>query len=182
MKKQTKTKKSQKQTKMAVAMNRAVVVHNRRQRIWGIVALAGLFFCGFMLGTDIQHKYAKTNTENNIVDVDDAVPACEVIENRLLQSIRPDDVIDWDSPEYNVHIYTRLAQYGCPENKNKYEQMILREQQIADVFNVDKPKSEKNCEKIEDLLTSLISKGMQIFLNAVVQKTGKNMWILPDKN
>ena len=143
-------------------MNRAVVVHSRRQRFWGVVALIGLFFCGFMLGTDIQKRNAKANVEQNVVSVDNVVPACEVIEKRLLASILPDDVIDWNNPEHNVHIYTELAEYGCPENKEKYKQMILREQQIADVFNVDKPKTEKNCEKIEDLLNSQIDRGMSV--------------------
>ena len=158
MKKSTKTSKTQKsqKTKMATAMDRAIIVHNRRQRFWGIVALVGLFMCGFMLGMDVQHKYAKPNSDNNIVNVDRVVPACSVIESRLLQNVYPDDVIDWDNPEHNVNVYTKLAQYGCPENKEKYEQMVVREKQIADVFNLDKPVSERNCEKIEEMLQSTV--------------------------
>ena len=163
MKKQTKSTKSQKQqTRGATAITRAVVVHNRRQRFWGIVALAGLFFCGFMLGMDVQHKYPKPNTDNNIVNVDNAVPACEVVENILLMDVYPDGSIDFDDPEHNVNIYRKLLEVGCPENHEKYEQMMIRENEIVSALN--RQPSQRNCETIEDILSrQLIDKNTPSF-------------------
>ena len=43
--------------------------------------------------------------------------------------------------------------------------MILRERQIADVFDVDKAGTEKNCEKIENLLNGQIDRGMALDAN-----------------
>ena len=56
MKKQTKTTKKVKPQKTTPVRKEVVVVHNRWQRFWGVVALVGLFLCGFMLGMDVQHN------------------------------------------------------------------------------------------------------------------------------
>lgn len=59
MKKQTKPTKMKNMQKANAApvKKEGAVVCNRRQRFLGIVALAGLFCCGFMLGMDVQTKH-----------------------------------------------------------------------------------------------------------------------------
>lgn len=161
MKKSTKTTKSKKQetTKMAVAMNNAVVTHSRRQRFWGIVALVGLFMCGFMLGTDIQNKHIKTinnNINNSEISMDKTAPACEVVENMLLNNVYPDGVTNWDDLNHNVDVYTKLVQYGCPENSEKYAQMIIREKQIVAALKDETLQVKRDCQKIENLLEQQI--------------------------
>lgn len=160
MKKQTKSA-NVKSVKSA-ATQQVVVVHSRRQKFLGFLAFVGLFACGFMLGTDIQHKYAKPNVEQNVVDVDNAVPACEVVENILLMGVYPDGSIDFDDPEHNVNIYRKLLEVGCPENHEKYEQMMIRENEIVSALN--RQPSQRNCETIEDILSrQLIDKNTSSF-------------------
>jgi predicted transcriptional regulator len=152
MKKQT---NQTKQTKMATEMTRAVARRNRRQRFFGVVALVGLFLCGYMLGGDIQKHNAKASVEQNVVSIDNVVPACEVIEKRLLANVLPDDTIDFNYPNHNVDIYKKLVDQGCPENKEKYEQMVQRETQIANALKrelVNVGEVEKSCTTIENIL------------------------------
>ena len=155
MKKQTRIKKSQN----TQSTETTVVVHTRRQRFFGILALAGLFFCGFMLGTDVQTKHQKVNIDSNVVNIDESASACEVIEQMLLERVRPDGVFDWGYPENNVKVYEQLVRYGCPENKEKYQQMVLRETQIVEAMTGDtiSPENTRNCETIERLLNRELS-------------------------
>ena len=111
MKKQTKTTKSTK-TKMAVAMTHAVVAHNRRQRILGAIALLGLFFCGFMLGTDVSQKKVKNSTyvEQPSVVVESnedsfkALSTCQQIESLLSRQLADTNDSYIPNHEYNVYV------------------------------------------------------------------------------
>ncbi len=81
MKKQTRTTKSQ-NTKMAVAMNRAVASRGRRHRVLGALALLGLFFCGFMVGRDVQNLRAKTHVEQKQIAM--TVEQCNILADRIV--------------------------------------------------------------------------------------------------
>ena len=56
MKKQTKSSKAKSKKVVAAPAKQIIVVHNGRQRLFGIIALLGLFACGFMVGLTISAK------------------------------------------------------------------------------------------------------------------------------
>ncbi|MBD5389342.1 hypothetical protein HDR63_03765 [bacterium] len=100
---------------------------SRRQKIWGIVALVGLFGCGFMIG------YAmRPGTTPMPQDAGDAAikPACQVVEEVLLEQIFPEDH-GYGNNFYNADIYSRLVENGCPENAEKFKAMALRQIEIG---------------------------------------------------
>jgi len=156
MKKQTKTKKSQKQTKMAVAMNRAVVVHNRRQRIWGIIALAGLFFCGYMVGMTINkptnqvcpESSVVAPSETEIVAVSEPQSVCAEIE-RLLSRHLPVASDDVDDRIERAKIYASMAERGCPENAATYVELARQELDIARAIEDDDFSHEETIDVVE---------------------------------
>ena len=66
-------------------------------------------------------------------DTDLAVrPACAVIEDTLLKSIVSDDEMDWYYQQNSAEIYAILAQRGCPENAQLFQDLAARKQAIAD--------------------------------------------------
>ena len=95
-------------------------------------------------------------------DTDLAVrPACAVIEDTLLKSIVSDDEINWYDQQNSAEIYAVLAQRGCPENAQLFQDLAARKQAIADglraVYDYDEMTSieylysdEKICETIEN--------------------------------
>ena len=155
MKKQTRKTKTQ-NTKMAVAMTRAVVVHNRRQRFWGIVALAGLFFCGLFVGMAINKP---TNTicrgsavvaqaESEMVAISEAQSVCAEIE-RLLARHLPVASDDVDDRIERAKIYASMAERGCPENANAYVELARQELDIARAIEDDEFDHEETIEVVE---------------------------------
>ncbi len=155
MKKQTRKTKTQ-NTKMAVAMTRAVVVHNRRQRFWGIVALAGLFFCGLFVGMAINKP---TNTicpessvvapsETEIVAISEPQSVCAEIE-RLLSRHLPVASDDVDDRIERAKIYASMAERGCPENANAYVELARQELDIARAIEDDEFDHEETIEVVE---------------------------------
>ena len=95
-------------------------------------------------------------------DTDLAVrPACAVIEDTLLKNIVSDDEINWYDQQNSAEIYAVLAQRGCPENAQLFQDLAARKQAIADglraVYDYDEMTSieylysdEKICETIEN--------------------------------
>lgn len=148
MKKQTNHTKS-KQTKMAAAMDRAVVSHNRRQRFWGLVALVGLFLCGFMLGTDVQKLRVSAavaaektvpNTEETVVESEEEfkkLSTCQQIESLLSRRLWNEDTDISDNHIDNAKIYANLSERGCPENSQKYVDLAKQELEIARALEDD---------------------------------------------
>lgn len=66
-------------------------------------------------------------------DTDLAIrPACAVIEDTLLKSIVSDDEINWLDQQNSAEIYAVLAQRGCPENAQLFQDLAARKQAIAD--------------------------------------------------
>ena len=158
MKKQTKKTKSQKQqkTKMAVAMNHAVVVHNRRQRFWGVVALVGLFFCGFFVGMSIN-----TNTNNVVKNTAVATQSVEekseVVEpqnvcweiERILGQRLPDETDDAGDRIERAKIFAMMAERGCPENTDKFVEHARLELEVARALEDDEFDHEETIDVVE---------------------------------
>lgn len=66
-------------------------------------------------------------------DTDLAIrPACAVIEDTLLKNIVSDDEVNWYSQQKSAEIYAILAQRGCPENAQLFQDLAARKQVIAD--------------------------------------------------
>lgn len=59
-------------------------------------------------------------------------PACAVIEDTLLTDIVSDDNTDWRAQASSAQIYTVLAERGCAENAQFFEDMAARKQTISD--------------------------------------------------
>ena len=146
-------KKQSVSSKTIGATNNVVVVHSKRHRLFGILGLVALFLCGLLVGTTMHGKRVVNNVQQQpVVSENKDVPACEVIENALKMDIMPDGMIDYNYLNHNVDVYTKLVQYGCPENREKYESMVRREQQIANAFREETSDNMRNCERIERLL------------------------------
>ncbi len=153
MKKQT---KQTKQTKMATAMNRAVVVHSRRQRFWGIIALLGLFFCGYMLGLNMnQPRENVVNTDGGVayvasepVSEPENITVCDEVERLLLQRL-PDADDDAENRIDRAKIFASVAERGCPENTDKYVDMARAELEIARAIENDEFDHEETIDVVE---------------------------------
>ena len=100
MKKQTKSSKAK--SKKVAAAKQIIVVHNGRQRFWGVVALAGLFACGLMVGlsiktTPIQQTQNDTNVPEQVEEnvVSEPQDVCSEVERLLIRRL-PDATDDAD--------------------------------------------------------------------------------------
>ena len=77
---------------------------------------------------------------------------CEVIESMMISRLSPEDDVNFSAHEYNIEAYKNLIEYGCPENVEKYEALLLREQDILEALTGQKSDMEKTCMEIESLL------------------------------
>ena len=156
MKKQTNHTKS-KQTKMSAAMNHAVVMHGRRQRFWGVVALVGLFLCGMFVGMSMnssdkdavaaQPEATPAITENRVVETE-PVDVCVEIE-RLMMTHLPAATDEAENRINRAKIYAKLSERGCPENSAIYVDMARSELEIARAIEDDEFNHEETIEVVE---------------------------------
>jgi len=197
---------------MKKEINTKAACCSRGQKIWGVIALAGLFACGLFLGAawnggrhensvyqvqcdalakkiidasqgkicngtsncldllkelndvysvncaghvpnvDVEHKEQKTAAQVAAQVVMPQQEACEVIEGMLLQQLAAEEDLDPRSHTFNISIYKKLTEYGCPENTEKYQALIQREQNILAALTGQAENSEKTCAEIESLL------------------------------
>lgn len=153
MKKQTRNTKTQK-TKMATAMTRAVVVHNRRQKILGAIALAGLFFCGFLLGMDVRGvkdraKYQELqNTVAQPEYIEEPQSACAEIERILIQRL-PDETDNASDRIERAKLFAMMAERGCPENSGVFVEHARLELEIARAIENDEFDKDETIEVVE---------------------------------
>ncbi len=127
-----------------------------RQKVYGIIALVGLFACGMMIGliinggrhTNVQKEHAP------VVALEPETKTCEVIEKMLLKELAPESNMDSRDHEYNISIYRRLMKKGCLENIDKYNNLIQREIEILSAITdgVAQYENIKTCSEIENLL------------------------------
>lgn len=200
--------KQQKHT-AALSVN---VGHGRAHKFWGIVALAGLFACGLMVGmginknkTDIQEigmtasqcdnlamelinaarcvadscitrirelneVYTKNcvgrtvmmeqvESEKTTSQVQDNTDkkTCEVIENLLESRLFLKESDNINIHINNVDVYENLVANGCPENTEKYKELIARENAIiAALQSAGQRENSKTCQEIEQVLSGMI--------------------------
>lgn len=123
-----------------------------RQKLLGIVALGGLFACGIMVGINMNMGASKQTTP--AASANDERQTCQVIEDMMLQWLRPEDSDDIGAHQYNMETYNKLIVNGCPENVEKYQALLQREQDILAALTGNIVGGEtQTCEEIETLLT-----------------------------
>lgn len=135
------------------------VEHSTSQRIWGALALAGLFVCGLMVGWGLNqghdNKVAQPKVATNPAPVVEPQPkeTCAIIEDLLLERLLSVDSQDVRAHEYNIDVYEKLVMNGCSENQQKYHNAAAREREIVAALQASN-NSPQTCKQIEDLLNS----------------------------
>ena len=164
---------------------------SRRQKIWGVIALAGLFACGLMVGLAL-HAGGRSSTVELAANTNDTEPdtadkeTCEVIEDFLLRRINPIDSDQVTAHSMNVEIYQILIENGCPENSEKYQALMQQESAILDILiNRQMPENSRTCSNTVKLASN-VQKSMLTCPSADVLKIHSSMrnwlrknWKLP---
>ena len=97
-----------------------------RQRVLAVVALAGLFACGLMVGlavTKTKTVVQKIETVAKDIVTKNSLPdkTCSAVEKVLEAKLQDEtDTTSCGDFLYNVRTYEELIVKGCPENKNSY--------------------------------------------------------------
>ena len=126
-----------------------------RQKIWGVIALVGLFACGWMVGVSVNKWRAEinaTNTPATETTQTVAAPAapreCEVIEDYIKHELD----VTTDAEEY-TSLYRLLVEYACPENRDGYlAHAKIRERVQEAKYNTQQNQQKRLCERIEEEL------------------------------
>lgn len=142
--------------------NVKVACCSTRQKIWGVVALGGLFLCGLFVGAAINGN--KNMPDAVVAQPDTAdMETCRVIENFLLRRVNPIDSSQIALHSENIDIYKMLIENGCPENVERYLGLLTQETAIIEILKSNQmPVSTHTCSEIEEvLMQSLPSDNMQ---------------------
>ncbi len=131
------------------------VVHTRAQKIWGSLALVGLFLCGIMVGLGINGRPVPVATnavaDTSAVVTDAPAETCEIIEEILMRDLRPVDSDYVPEHEFNITVYEKLIMNGCSENQMKYHKLAQQERDIVNALQQNTT-AQQTCEQIESLL------------------------------
>ncbi len=78
---------------------------------------------------------------------------CEVIEDLLESRLFLGESDDVNIHNVNIDVYEGLIENGCPENTEKYKELMARENAIIDALkSTNSSENTKTCTEIEDLL------------------------------
>lgn len=154
MKKQPKYKKSR-SVKSVAQPTQVVIVHNKWQRFWGIVALAGLFLCGLFVGMTInksslppvQDTFVPQPVEE-AVDITQPQDVCAEVERLLLRHL-VDANDNVDNRISRAKIYASVAERGCPENSAGYVELAKQELDIARAIDDDEFDHQETIDVVE---------------------------------
>ena len=111
---------------------------NSKHRLFGMLGFVGVFVCGIMAGgTFVQNKVklenAATPEQKKITDAE-SKPTCVLIEELLSERLSDENSQEAGAHANNVSIYQRLIEVGCPENKQEYSNLLVRERQILEAL------------------------------------------------
>lgn len=108
---------------------------SRRQKIYGVIALGGLFACGLMVGISLGARHTSADEATPVVQthVDD-IPTCARIEKLLLQRIN-NNAGSADDFMFNANTYASMVEYGCPENADVYRSKAIENIEIANALS-----------------------------------------------
>lgn len=130
-------------TKNTETVTANVACCTRRQKVWGVVALVGLFACGWMVCASVRgisgnNAMAEPANGTNISE-------CEIIEYHLKRDL------DATAKEKDkIEVYKKLVEYGCPENVAEYQANLKGLQIVFGDGMAQKLKQKSTCVKIED--------------------------------
>ena len=132
------------------------VVHTRREKIFGWLALGALFLCGLMVGLGVNGRPAPVAEVEQVAKPVPMVEGqtketCAIIEELLLERLYPVDSQEVGAHEYNINVYERLVMNGCSHNQQKYHNAAVREREIVAALQAS-DNSQQTCEQIETLL------------------------------
>jgi len=131
------------------AKKKVQVVHTRREKIFGWLALTGLFVCGLMVGLGINGRPVKS-VDVPVVDAQ-TQETCAIIEDLLIGRLAPIESEDVRDHEYNIGVYEKLVMNGCSANQQKYHNAAQREREIVAALATT-VNAQQTCEQIETLL------------------------------
>lgn len=133
------------------------VIHTRKQKIFGALALIALFACGVMVGLGVNGRPVPKVAEAEQVEKPAPVvnaetkPTCAIIEELLLERLQPVNSQDVEVHTYNIDVYAELIENGCSANQQKYRNAAQRENEIVAAL-LALNNSQQTCEQIETLL------------------------------
>jgi hypothetical protein len=136
------------------AKKKVQVVHTRREKIFGWLALTGLFVCGLMVGLGINGRPAvvvEQQSASVAVGQERSKETCAIIEDLLIGRLAPIESQDVRDHEYNIGVYEKLVMNGCSTNQMKYHKAAQREREIVVALGAA-GNSQQTCEQIETLL------------------------------
>ncbi len=133
------------------------VIHTRRQKFFGWLALAALFGCGIMVGMGINGRPVTVVSTEQVAAQTQNINSepketCQIVEDLLLARLVPIESQDVRDHEYNISVYEKLIMNGCSENQQKYHNLAQREREIMAALSESGPVVEETCEQIEALL------------------------------
>lgn len=154
-----------------------------RQRILAVVALAGLFACGLMVGlavTKTKTVVQKIETVAKDIVTKDSLPdkTCSAVEKVLEAKLHDETkVADCWVFQDNIRVYDNLIDKGCPENHDKYVALKNRSSELAAAaciydnqqMMIDDGRS--TCEKIRDEMLGYIRDSYDHLRNAEIYAT-----------
>ena len=84
---------------------------------------------------------------------------CEAIEQLLKYELYDENNMDWQAHRDNSYVYTRLAKNGCEKNRDMYQKLAQRENEIAVALNRNfvVETDGATCEQIESLLRARLN-------------------------
>ena len=150
-----------KETKNTNSLGACVIGCSRWQKFWGVVALGGLFACGWMVGvcvnalrTDVANKDKEEKIVTEIVPlVKPARRDCELVEETLWERVGKN--ISTSDLETEYRFLEMMFNNGCPENRDAYMKKMTALEKVR-AFNTvsvaDNPVSQevtRTCTKIE---------------------------------
>lgn len=168
-----------------VATNSAGV--STAHKVWGIIALAGLFACGLCLGWALRPCATCTMddlSQGGFVEViqmpaqtpeqesGTIQPTCQVIENILIRELRSEESSYYIDHLSNAHVYSKISDHGCAEKADMYKALALREINIATALQEEEDMSREATEIVIDTYKKLdMQREAQAFLNKIQQLT-----------
>lgn len=137
--------------------------NNIRQKILAVVALAGLFASGLMVGLAFtKTKYVEKNVTSvpeKMVTETIADKTCEMVEKMLIPQLAQTEDSNIGNHEWNIRVYSNLIKYGCVENAQTYSELLEREKVLLDALHFDNTDNTSVCEKIETEMMNNICDG-----------------------
>ncbi len=121
---------------------KSVTCCNRRQKILGIIALAGLFACGFAIGWIMNEPRTPDNAPTVLAELPNE--PCRIAEELLAGRLNAQNSPNLMEHKSNVLVYRKLISKGCAENIELYKKLLAQEQEIVNLLGgID------TCQQIE---------------------------------